>query len=234
MAFSVSRRVTPFANERCVVGDHYSHGSSARTVVPCVGRLSISSVASSTSSRSRRPASPDPVAIRAPPTPSSVTVTPSTPDSRMSVKYGQDSDPQLFEDQSECPPRVRVRPLEVGAEKGECGRGEQPRRSPPPRPSQGDEGRCGQSPGNSHVCGDSRLRYVRLNAQCTDGEPCCHDEGSNDHGVAHQSRVGCVAATGSADVTRAPQRSGGGQLRLRDETASSARNHSSSVGVCFP
>ena len=149
-------------------------------------------------------------------------------------QYGQDSDPELFEDQSECPPRVRVRPLEVGAEKGECGRGEQPRRSPPPRPSQGDEGRCGQSPGNSHVCGDSRLRYVRLNAQCTDGEPCCHDEGSNDHGVAHQSRVGCVAATGSADVTRAPQRSGGGQLRLRDETASSARNHSSSVGVCFP
>jgi hypothetical protein len=105
-------------------------------------------------------------------------------------QYGQDSDPELFEDQSECPPRVRVRPLEVGAEKGECGRGEQPRRSPPPRPSQGDEGRCGQSPGNSHVCGDSRLRYVRLNAQCTDGEPCCHDEGSNDHG----SRISLASA----------------------------------------
>src|SRR5580765_4549701 len=70
-----------FANERRVVGDHYSHGSSARTVVPRVGRLSIVSVASSASSRSRRPASPDPVATWAPPTPSSVMVTRSTPES---------------------------------------------------------------------------------------------------------------------------------------------------------
>src|SRR5580765_1567022 len=73
------------ANKRSVVGDHYSHGSSARTVVPCVGRLSIASVAPSASRRSRRPDSPDPVAILAPPTPSSVIVTRSTPDSRASV-----------------------------------------------------------------------------------------------------------------------------------------------------
>ena len=99
-------------------------------------------------------------------------------------QYGQDGDPELLQDQSECPQRVRARPLEIRAEKGKRRRGEQPRRSPPPRPSQGDEGRCYQSPGNSHVCGDPRLGYVRVNAQRTDGEPCHHDEGSNEDGVA--------------------------------------------------
>src|SRR5439155_18232291 len=72
----------PLADERCVIGDHGSHGSSAQIVVPCPTGLSIASVASSASRRSRRPARPEPAVMPAPPTPSSATVTRSTPGSR--------------------------------------------------------------------------------------------------------------------------------------------------------
>ena len=65
----------PLADERRVIRDHDSHGNSARIVVPCPGRLSTASVASSASRRSRRPARPEPAVMRAPPGPSSATVT---------------------------------------------------------------------------------------------------------------------------------------------------------------
>ena len=72
------------ADERCVVGDYDPHGKKAHTFVPRPASLSIDNVASSASSRSRRPARPDSGVMRAPPTPSSVTVTRSVAGSRSS------------------------------------------------------------------------------------------------------------------------------------------------------
>src|SRR4029079_9151771 len=72
------------ADERCVVGDYDPHGNSAQTVVPRPASLVIDSVASSASRRSRKPASPDSGLMRAPPVPSSTTVTRTVAGSRSS------------------------------------------------------------------------------------------------------------------------------------------------------
>src|SRR6185437_15923613 len=66
------------AQQREILGDHYSHGSSARTVVGPPGGLMTRSVPSSASTRRRKPLSPPPSAS-APPLPSSWTSTESTP-----------------------------------------------------------------------------------------------------------------------------------------------------------
>src|SRR5207244_717859 len=64
----------PVAQQREVFGDHYSHGSSVRTVVGPPWGLSSASVPSRASTRRFRPCSPEPVGS-APPTPLSTTAT---------------------------------------------------------------------------------------------------------------------------------------------------------------
>src|SRR3954470_16489101 len=58
-----------------VLCDHDSQGSSASTRVPDLGGLSIRRLPPSAATRSAMPISPEPPAARAPPTPSSRTVT---------------------------------------------------------------------------------------------------------------------------------------------------------------
>src|ERR1041385_4269597 len=60
-----------FAQDGCVVGQHYTHGSSAWMVVPCPGRLAISTLPSRAWMRSVSPRRPEPRNGSAPPMPSS-------------------------------------------------------------------------------------------------------------------------------------------------------------------
>src|SRR5262249_4043541 len=75
----------PLAQQQRVVRDHYAHGISACTRVPCPGGLSTVSRPSSACTRSSRPRRPDPRAGSAPPTPSSSTSTTTSPFARATL-----------------------------------------------------------------------------------------------------------------------------------------------------
>ena len=73
------------------------------------------------------------------------------PSGNVSDELNQERRPQPLEQKTEGPQRVRARPLEVRAQKGERRRGEQPPRSPPARPLQHDERRRHQGPRKREV-----------------------------------------------------------------------------------
>src|SRR3954471_15190086 len=78
---TAQQRRDALAREQVVVRDHDSHGISAVTTVPALGRLKIRSVPWSASTRSAKPRKPDPPESSAPPTPSSaISILASAPD----------------------------------------------------------------------------------------------------------------------------------------------------------
>ncbi len=137
-------------------------------------------------------------------------------------ELNQERHPQPLEQEAERPQRVRVRPLEVGAQKCERCRCEQPPRPPPARPLQHNERCRHQGPRMRDVGRYARPGDSLVHAQPPDGQAGHHRERQEQHGVPnrvstrqgrdsvrrHHSSSAATAAAESFDFgmkPRAPQ-----------------------------